>query len=77
MKRFSFNKNRLDELTSEEYVNGEWINIKDCIIAEQDNMMMGDSLSGLNEQITKQTRSDGPSTLYDVMIIMRRKDEKI
>jgi len=50
------------------------VDITDCIIAQQDNMMLGDSLDNLNDQI--QVKSND---IFDVMIIMKRKgkNEKI
>ena len=64
IKRFELKRHRL-----EEYLNGTWINIYDCIIAEQENMMQGDSLVGLNKQMQVM---DG-NKLYDVMIIMKER----
>ena len=52
-----------------EYKEGYWVSIKDCIIAKQDNMKIGDSLDGLNEQIQNQIKDDGS---FDVMIIMKK-----
>ncbi len=58
----------------EDKEDGEWVNVEDCIIVQQDNMMMGDPLDNLNDQTQKQVKSDG---IFDVMIIMRKKNEKI
>ena len=57
----------------EEYEGGEWLNIEDCIIAQQDNMMLGDPVHGLWRQIQKQAMDTGP---YDVMIIMKRREKE-
>ena len=65
IKRFELKRHRL-----EEDLNGTWINIYDCIIAEQENMMMGDNLWKLNQQIQKQTKKNGP---FDVMIMLKER----
>ena len=44
-------------------------NIEDCIICKQDNMMLGDSLDGLNKQIQLKVKDNGP---FNVTIILER-----
>lgn len=61
-----------DSADLKEFNYGGWVNINNCIIAEQDNMMMGDSWDILNEQIQKQAKNGGP---FDVMIIMKEVKE--
>ncbi len=63
-----------DHVLLKEDENGNLVDITDCIIAQQDNMMLGDSLDNLNDQI--QVKSND---IFDVMIIMKRKgkNEKI
>ena len=61
-----------DHVLLKEDENGNLVDIEDCIIAQQDNMMIGDSLDGLNEQIQKQIKDDD---LFDVMIIMKKVDK--
>ena len=63
-----------DHVLLKEDENGNLVDITDCIIAQQDNMMLGDPLDNLNDQIQKQIESDD---VFDVMIIMRKKDGKI
>ena len=59
------------ELFEIEKPDGNMVKLDGCMIAEQEDMMMGDPLDGLNEQIQKQVGEDnGP---FDVMIIMKRK----
>ena len=55
----------------EERKDGKWISTKDCIIAEQDNMMMGDPVDNLWRQIQEQAMNKGP---FDVMIILKGKE---
>lgn len=52
--------------------NVRWVDILGCIIAEQDNMMIGDPLDGLNDQIQEQIKNDGP---FDVMIILKERQD--
>jgi len=47
---------------------GRFVDTDNCIVAEQENMMMGDDLDELNKQIQKQSKNGGP---YDVMIILK------
>ncbi len=59
------------ELFEIEKPDGNMVRLDGCMIAEQEDMMIGDPLDGLNEQIQKQVGEDnGP---FDVMIIMKRK----
>ncbi len=61
------------ELFEIEKPDGNMVKLDGCMIAEQEDMMIGDPLDGLNEQIQKQVGEDnGP---FDVMIIMKRKGE--
>lgn len=50
---------------------GELLDINKCVIAEQDDIMLGDDLDYLNKQIQDRARSDKH---YEVMIIMKEKN---
>ena len=71
MKRYNIHYDKRYQGTHESK-DGEWVYIKDCIIAHQDNMMLGDPVHGLWRQIQKQAMDTGP---YDVMIIMKKVDK--
>ena len=51
--------------------NGKYINVEHCIVCRQENMMLGDPLDGLNEQIQSQVKDD---SLFDVAIVIFRKE---
>lgn len=74
MKRYRIAYDKRYQGTIEDK-NGEWVCIKNCIVCEQENMMMGDPLDEINKQIQKQIKDNGP---FDMMIIMKekKKDEQ-
>ncbi len=62
-----------DSADLKEFEDGGWININDCIVLEQDNMMLGDSLDMPWELNGKMQREVDRNKVYDVMIILKER----
>ena len=50
---------------------GLYIKLLDCIVLEQDNMILGDSIDGVNELNGQMRAKADMDKVYDVMIIMK------